>query len=142
MDYTEKYQEIIKKAFTIALATSVDGKANVRCVSGCFDPAQPSIIYFSTNRNMPKATEFSKNNEVAFTTVPVPSDGHIHARSQRAIVHKSNFTIDELKDMFIEQIPGFDKTLEMAAKFLDVYEIHVKEAVVVLGPMQIETVTF
>lgn len=44
--------------------------------------------------------------------------------------------------MFIEQIPGFDKTLEMAGKFLDVYEIHVKEVIVVLGPMQTGTVAF
>ncbi len=142
MDYTEKYQEIIQKAFAIALATSVDSKANVRCVSTCFDPARPGVIYFSTNRNMPKVTEFAKNHEVAFTTIPLPADGHIHVRSQKATVQKSDFTIDELKDMFIKQIPGFEKTLEMAGKFLDVYEIHVKEAVVVLGPMQTGTVTF
>lgn len=142
MNYTEKYQEIIKNAFTISLATSVDNKANVRCVSCCFDSAKPSVIYFSTNRNMPKVAEFAKNNEVAFTTIPVPADGHIHVRCQKATVEKSNFTMNELKDMFIEQIPGFEKTLEMAGKFLDVYEIHVKEAIVVLGPMQTGTVTF
>ncbi len=142
MDYTEKYQEIVQKAFSIALATSVDNKANIRCVSSCFNPAKPGIIYFSTNRNMPKVTEFSKNNEVAFTTVPAAADGHIHVRSQKATIHKSDFTIEELKDMFIKQIPGFERTLEMAGKFLDVYEIHVKEAIVVLGPMQTGTVTF
>ncbi|WOO37057.1 pyridoxamine 5'-phosphate oxidase family protein [Anaerocolumna sp. AGMB13020] len=142
MEYTEKYQEIVQKAYSIALATAIDNKANIRCVSSCFDPVRPSVIYFSTNRNMPKVTEFARNNEVAFTTVPAPADGHIHVRSQKATVHKSDFTIDELKDMFITQIPGFERTLEMAGRFLDVYEIHVKEAIVVLGPMQTGTVTF
>jgi len=142
MDYTEKYQEIVQKAFSIALATSVENKANVRCVSSCFNPDKPNVIFFSTNKNMPKIVEFAKNNEVAFTTVPAPADGHIHVGSQKSTVRKSDFNIDELKDMFIKQIPGFERTLEMAGKFLDVYEIHVKEAIVVLGPMQTGTVTF
>ncbi len=66
----------------------------------------------------------------------------MHVRSKKATVHKSEFSIEDVKDLFLCQIPGFDKTLSVIGKLLDVYEIHVKEASVILGPMQTGIVTF
>lgn len=142
MDYTEEFYNIVKRAAAIAVATAIENQPNVRLVNHCMDMDRPGVIYFSTNRTSPKVAEFEMNHEISFSTVPAPADGHIHARSKKATVQKSKFSIEEVKDLFIEQIPGFDKTLSAIGGFLDVYEIHVKEASVVLGPMQTGEVRF
>jgi uncharacterized pyridoxamine 5'-phosphate oxidase family protein len=142
MNYLEMFNDIMKKAPAIALATTTDGMPNVRIISHCIIPERPNVIYFSTNRTSPKVSEFEENNVVSFTTVPSPSEGHIHVRSKNASVCKSEFTLDEVKDIFIERIPGFDKILSVIGAYTDVYEIHIKEATVVLNPMQTGTVTF
>ena len=142
MNYLEMFNDIMKKAPAIALATTVDGMPNVRLISHCVIPERPDVIYFSTNRSSPKVSEFEANSVVSFSTVPSPSEGHIHVRSSNAIVRKSDLSIDDVKDIFIDQIPGFDKILSVIGAYTDVYEIQIKEATVVLNPMQTGTVTF
>lgn len=142
MNYLEMYNDIMKKAPAIALATAVDGMPDVRIISHCVIPERPDVLYFSTNRTSPKVLQFEANNVISFSTVPAPSDGHIHVRSKNATVHKSDLSIADVKDIFIEQIPGFDKILSVIGAYTDVYEIHIKEATVVLNPMQTGTVTF
>ncbi|MFT4145690.1 MAG: pyridoxamine 5'-phosphate oxidase family protein [Mobilitalea sp.] len=142
MNYLEKFNEVMKNAPAIALATTTNGMPDVRIVSHCIIPDRPDVIYFSTNRTSPKVSEFDAKNEIAFTTIPAPADGHVHVRSKKATVHKSDFTINDLKDIFLAQIPGFDKILSVIGAYTDVYEIHIKEATVVLNPMQTGTVTF
>ena len=142
MDYTQEFNNIIKESVALAVATSVDGKPNVRIVNHCIDAEKHGVIYFSSNRSSSKIGEFEKNNEIAFTSVPDITVSHAHVRSTNATVHKSALSLDEVKDLFLAQIPGFDKTLAVIGKFMDVYEIHVKEANVILAPMQAGTVTF
>ncbi len=142
MNYLEMYNDIMKNAPAIALATTTDEMPDVRIISHCVIPDRPEVIYFSTNRTSPKVLQFEANNVIAFSTIPSPSDGHIHVRSNNATVRKSVLSIDELKDIFIAQIPGFDKILSVIGAYTDVYEIHIKEATVVLNPMQTGTVTF
>lgn len=142
MDYTQEFNNIMKKTATIALATSVDNIPNVRIVNCCYDLTKPGIVYFSSVRTNPKAAEFEKNSKIAFTTVPVPNEGHVHIRTKNAIVQKSKLTMDEVKELFITQIPGFDVTLSRIGQLLDVYEIHVKESAIIFGPNQIGTLSF
>ena len=142
MNYLEMYNDIMKKAPAIALATTVDGMPDVRIISHCVIPERPDVLYFSTNRTSPKVLQFGANNIISLSTVPSPSDGHIHVRSKNATVRKSDLSIADVKDIFIEQIPGFDKILSVIGAYTDVYEIHMKEATVVLNPMQTGTVTF
>jgi uncharacterized pyridoxamine 5'-phosphate oxidase family protein len=142
MDYNQEYINIVKNTAILALATSVKNIPNVRIVNYCFETNKPGILYFSTLRTSPKTEEFEINNKVSITTIPAPSDGHIHVRSKHAIVQKSKYVLEDLKELFISQIPGYAVTFSTVGKLLDVYEIHIKEALVILGPNQIGGVSF
>ncbi|MEW9079982.1 hypothetical protein [Terrisporobacter glycolicus] len=64
------------------------------------------ISSFSDNL---KVDEFEKNNIVSFTTIPSNSTEHI--RCNGAVIQKSNLTIFDLKDEFIEKIPDYEVTI-------------------------------
>jgi uncharacterized pyridoxamine 5'-phosphate oxidase family protein len=140
MNYTQEFNNIVQETSTLALATSVDGIPNVRIVNFGYDTSKPGVIYFSSTRTSPKLSEFAQNSRVAFTTVPAES--HTHVRSNNSLVQKSALYIDEIKDLFLAQIPGFDVTLSVLGSQMDIYEIHIKEATVILGPGKIGTVSF
>ena len=138
----QEFDCMMKATTSIALATSVDDNPNVRIVNCCYDESRPGIVYFSSVRSNPKTIEFEKNSKVAFTTIPAPSEGHVHIRTKTATVQKSKLSIDDVEKMFVEQIPGFDKSLAVIGRQLDIYEIHIKEAVIVYGPKQTGAVSF
>jgi uncharacterized pyridoxamine 5'-phosphate oxidase family protein len=140
MKSVENYLEILAKTHNLALATSVDNIPNVRIVNFCFKKEEPAILYFTSHRKNQKVTEFGKNNNVAFTSIP--DDGIPHVRSRKAIVRKSQYSLDEIKELFIANIPGYDQTIEAIGKSLDVFEIHVKEAAVTTGLKAPHMVTF
>jgi uncharacterized pyridoxamine 5'-phosphate oxidase family protein len=140
MKAVEKYLEIFGKTHCIALATSVNNVPNVRIVNFCIKKEEPSILYFTSYRKNQKITEFGKNNNVAFTSIP--NDGILHVRSIKAVVQKSQYSLDEIKGLFIADIPGYDQTIEKIGKSLDVFEIHVKEAAVTTGLKAPNMVTF
>ena len=126
----QKYNEILAATNEIALATSVDGIPNVRIVSFVRKTEQPDVLYFASGRENQKVAEFAKNSRVAFTSIP-PAGDVPHIRSQNAVVQKSMFSINDLKDLFVGAIPGYDETLAAIGDTLDVFEIHVKEATVI-----------
>jgi uncharacterized pyridoxamine 5'-phosphate oxidase family protein len=140
MKSVENYLEVLAKANSLALATSVDNIPNVRIVNFCFKKEEPAILYFTSHRENQKVTEFGKNNNVAFTSIS--GDGVSHVRSRKAVVRKSRYSLDEIKELFIENIPGYDHFIEAIGKSLDVFEIHVKEAAVTTGSKAPDTVTF
>jgi uncharacterized pyridoxamine 5'-phosphate oxidase family protein len=140
MKAVEKYFDILGKTHCIALATSVDDMPNVRIVNFCVKKEEPSILYFTSHRKNQKVTEFGENNNVAFTSIP--HDGILHVRSIKAVVQKSRYSLDEIKGLFIANIPGYDQTIEKIGKSLDVFEIHVKEAAVTTGLKPPNVVTF
>lgn len=126
-----EYERVLDAATEMALATSADGVPNVRIVGFCRVPDCPGTVYFSTDRTNDKVLEFARNDRVAFTTIP--KEGTEHVRTRDATVRKSERSIDDMKALFLERLPGFDEVLEAIGDALDVYEIHVREAVVVLG---------
>ena len=130
MDYKEVFGEILSKTNEIALATSVDGVPNVRIVNFCFESGKPELLYFASDRENRKVSETKVNNKIAFTTVP--HDGIPHVRSNDAIAVKSKRSINDLKDLFITKIPGYDETIAAIGDCLDVFEIHIKNAFVVV----------
>jgi hypothetical protein len=93
-----------------------------------------------SDRENQKVTEFGKNSNVAFTSIP--DDGIRHVRSRNAVVRKSQCSMDEIKELFIANIPGYDQTIEAIGTSLDVCEIHVKEATVTTGLEAPDRVTF
>lgn len=133
-NWRTEYERILSAATEIALATSVDGIPNVRIVNLCRDPNRPETIYFSTYPSSDKVAEFAANDRIAFTTIP--RDGTAHVRTRDATVRRSGRSIGDMKALFLEQVPGFDKSLaalEAMGGTLDVYEIRIREAVVVTG---------
>ncbi|HWR30173.1 MAG TPA: pyridoxamine 5'-phosphate oxidase family protein [Negativicutes bacterium] len=130
MDYKQVFFKILSNTNQIALATSVDNIPNVRIVSFYHDVNRPEVIYFASDRKNQKVAEFKKNNRIAFTTIP--REGIPHARSHNAIIQKSKFSIDEMKDAFIAKVPGYDRTIAAIGESLDVFEIHVQEAFVIV----------
>ena len=121
-NWRTEYERILSAATEIALATSVGGVPNVRIVNFCQDPKCPGAIYFSTDRS---------NDRIAFTTIP--RDGTAHVRTRDATVRRSGRSIGDMKALFLEQVPGFEEALEAIGDALDVYEIRIREAVVVTG---------
>lgn len=106
--WKKAYERIRNAATEIALATSVDGVPNVRIVNFCRDPDRPGTLYFSTDRSNDKTAEFARNDRVAFTTLP--KEGTEHVRSRCATVRRSQRSIDDMKELFLEQVPGFEET--------------------------------
>jgi uncharacterized pyridoxamine 5'-phosphate oxidase family protein len=131
MKPVESYIEILRKTHCLALATSVSHMPNVRIINFCFKKEEPTILYFMSDRENQKVMEFGKNNNVAFTSIP--GDGIPHVRSRKAVVRKSRYSLDEIKELFIANVPGYNQTIEAICKSLDVFEIHVKEAAVTTG---------
>ena len=141
MTVIEKYTEILKNTNEIALATSIDNKPNVRIVNFCFDLEQPSVLYFASDITNRKISEFEQNNVISFTTIPL--DGGIpHVRSIQATVKKSSRAMNEMAELFISAIPGYDEAIAAIGDALTIFEIHVKEAVVITGFEEPDFVTF
>jgi general stress protein 26 len=91
MDFLQELNRIMGEQNEIALATCVDNIPNVRIVNFCYDTKKKGVLYFSTFGDNAKVEEFSKNNSVAFTTVP--HTGNEHVRATNATVQKSKLTI-------------------------------------------------
>jgi len=126
------FYDILDRTTEIALATSVDNMPSVRIVSICHDESRPGVIYFQTNNlKSRKILDIAQNNNVAFTTAPIGKT-IANIRSNNANVHKSEHTFDELKSMFIAKVPEYEEIYNEYAHSLTVFEIHVKEAVVVV----------
>ncbi|MDF2803544.1 MAG: hypothetical protein K0S61_3447 [Anaerocolumna sp.] len=127
----KEFYEVLDRAKEIALATSVYNIPNVRIVNFVYDTEKPGILYFTSNRNNPKVKEFNQNNNISITTIPTNEIPHV--RSHHATVKKSERSLEEIKNLFIQKVPGYDETIEVLGTVLDVFEIQIHEALVVTG---------
>lgn len=127
----EEYKRIISCSSKIALATSIQGIPNVRIVNYCYDQSREGVIYFTTLIGTPKEKEFAKNETIAFTTIP--DEGREHVRVLNATIRKSSKSLEDLKDLFTNQIPGFQNTYEVLGSHLAVYEIVFKNVTISLA---------
>ncbi|MDU1411824.1 MAG: pyridoxamine 5'-phosphate oxidase family protein [Clostridium sp.] len=139
MDFLKEFNRIMLSQKELALATSVDNNPNVRIINFYYNISTKGVIYFSTFSDNAKVEEFEKNNIVAFTTIP--SNGTAHIRVNNATIEKSNLTILDLKDKFIEKIPDYETTITEASECLSLYEIHFNEATVTLDYTQSAIIT-
>jgi uncharacterized pyridoxamine 5'-phosphate oxidase family protein len=132
LDYMEQFYIILNKSTEIALATSINNIPSVRIVSICHDENRPGVIYFQTNNlESKKVSDITENNNVAFTTAPIGKT-IANIRSNNAFVTKSEHTFDELKHLFITKVPEYEDAYNKHAHNMTVFEIHVKEAIVVV----------
>lgn len=132
MELIQAFKRIINETYRIALATSVNNIPNVRIVNFCNIPENKGVIYFASFRGLPKTLEFSQNNIVSFTTIPVLEESSEHIRVKNATIRKSDLTIYDLKDEFVKKQSSYEEIIAQAGEKLDVYEIHFNEATVIL----------
>lgn len=130
MKTTETFKKIMSEQTEIALATSVEEIPNVRIVSFFYDEDR-KCLFFSTFKGNEKITEFQKNSNVAFTTIPTSNTNHI--RVHYAQVKKSHLTVFDVADQWIQKIPSYEENIKQAGAMLELYEIHFTQAVVILG---------
>jgi len=139
MDFYDNMKQIFSKQREIALATSVDNKANVRLVDFCTDDEKDGVLYFATFIGTPKTKEFAANSVVAFTTVPYGESEHV--RVQGASIVKSSKSVYDLLNKFVAKDPHYGDLVEKAGNAMEIYEIHFKEASVITSEMQQGTVS-
>lgn len=130
MDFIQEFNRLMDTTTNLALGTSVNDVPNVRILNFIYDSKKKGIVYFASFKGSIKTLEFSQNNTVAFTTIPVGTSEHI--RVANGIVQKSDSTVYDLKELFIKKLPSYETTIEQAGHMLDVYEVHFKEADVIL----------
>ncbi len=130
MDFKKEFQRIMENAVELSLATSDNNIPNVRILTFYYDEQKNGVAYIATYNQSPKIAEFSKNNKVAFATIPVGSDS---VRVTNAVIQKSELTVHDLKDKFISKFPGFQATYDFAGPMMDIYEIQFSEAYVIIG---------
>lgn len=137
MDFSKEFNRIMEDTNNIALATAINNTPNVRIVNFYYNPENKGMVYFASFRGLPKTIEFSQNNKVAFTTVPkTPDENSEHIRVSTATINKSSLSIYDLKEEFIKKLPSYEMIINQAGDMLDVYEIHFKEANVILEVRQ------
>ena len=140
MNYEQVLLQSLAATNRLALATAVANVPNVRMVNFCYDEKRPDILYFASDRGNRKVFEFTENDKVSFTTIP--HEGVVHVRSSNAVVKKSELPLSEVKDLFVARVPGYDQTLDAIGESLDVFEIHIKEVLVIADFENAGTVSF
>jgi len=119
------------------LATSVNNLPNVRIVNFYFEDLT-NTLFFATFGSNDKVKEFEINSNVAFTTIPHHGNEHVKARGT---VQKSNRTIFEVAEGFINKIPDYKNTIEQAGESLVLFEIKFSTAIVTLDFENITDIT-
>ncbi|MDR1884988.1 MAG: pyridoxamine 5'-phosphate oxidase family protein [Synergistaceae bacterium] len=131
MDGKKDFEKIMAKTDRIALASSVDNIPNVRIVNFVY-LASEGVLYFISTRGDSKEAEFSKNNSVAFTTIP--ARGLAHVRVRRADVAKSDRTVLDAAEIFIAKMPWYKENIERNGSGMVLYEVRFTAATVLAGP--------
>ena len=134
MNFLEEFQDIMKSQQEIALATSVSDVPNVRIVNFVYLEEIPWVVYFASFKDNDKIKEYSDNPRVSFTTIP--HDEMRHIRVSKATVQRSNKTIFDLQDAFVNKIPWYDETISFWWEDLWLYEIHFEEVKVIVDISQ------
>ena len=134
MDFLKEFNEMMKSQQEIALASCVKDIPNVRIVNFVHLEETPWIVYFASFKDNEKVKEFAENPNISFTTIP--HDEMKHIRVVGANIQKSNQTIFDMQSAFESKILWYDETIAFGGENLWVYEIHFKEARVIVDIAQ------
>ena len=122
MNITNNFLEIMEKTTDMAIASSdSSNQPNYN--------SDEKILYFLTLKNSQKTVEFEQNNKVAFTTIPIDGLKHVKAKG---IIRKSQKSVQDLKNKFIEKIPEVKKNIDEGENFMELYEVSFTKATVTL----------
>ncbi|WP_335998274.1 pyridoxamine 5'-phosphate oxidase family protein [Fusobacterium polymorphum] len=138
MEAKKEFLRMINECEEIALATSIHDFPNVRIVNYYYDEKN-NIMYFATYTGREKISEFWKNNNVSFTTIPMNRGKREHIRA-RGHVRESEKSILDLREEFSNKMADFGEIIDKYSKDLKVYEIRFSEVTVTLDSRYYEKV--
>ena len=138
MEAKKEFLRMINECEEIALATSIHDFPNVRIVNYYYDEKN-NVMYFATYTGREKISEFWKNNNVSFTTIPMNRGKREHIRA-RGHVRESKKSILDLREEFSNKMAGFAEIIDKYSNDLKVYEIRFSEVTVTLDSRYYEKV--
>jgi len=138
MEAKKEFLRMINECEEIALATSIHDFPNVRIVNYYYDEKN-NVMYFATYTGREKISEFWKNNNVSFTTIPMNRGKREHIRA-RGHVRESEKSILDLREEFSNKMVDFAEIIDKYSKDLKVYEIKFSEVTVTLDSRYYEKV--
>lgn len=130
MEAKKEFLRMINECEEIALATSIHDFPNVRIVNYYYDEKN-NVMYFATYTGREKISEFWKNNNVSFTTIPMNRGKREHIRA-RGHVRESKKSILDLREEFSNKMADFAEIIDKYSNDLKVYEIKFSEVTVTL----------
>ena len=139
MEAKKEFLRMINECEEIALATSIHDFPNVRIVNYYYDEKN-NIMYFATYTGREKISEFWKNNNVSFTTIPMNRGKREHIRA-RGHVRESKKSILDLREEFSNKMADFAEIIDKYSNDLKVYEIKFSEVTVTLDSRYYEKVS-
>ena len=138
MEAKKEFLRMINECEEIALATSIHDFPNVRIVNYYYDEKN-NVMYFATYTGREKISEFWKNNNVSFTTIPMNRGKREHIRA-RGHVRESKKSILDLREEFSNKMADFSEIIDKYSNDLKVYEIRFSEVTVTLDSRYYEKV--
>ena len=138
MEAKKEFLRMINECKEIALATSIHDFPNVRIVNYYYDEKN-NVMYFATYIGREKISEFWKNNNVSFTTIPMNRGKREHIRA-RGHVRESKKSILDLREEFSNKMADFAEIIDKYSNDLKVYEIKFSEVTVTLDSRYYEKV--
>ena len=138
MEAKKEFLRMINECEEIALATSIHDFPNVRIVNYYYDEKN-NVMYFATYTGRDKISEFWKNNNVSFTTIPMNRGKREHIRA-RGHVRESKKSILDLREEFSNKMADFVEIIDKYSNDLKVYEIKFSEVTVTLDSRYYEKV--
>ncbi|MCG6839425.1 MULTISPECIES: pyridoxamine 5'-phosphate oxidase family protein [Fusobacterium] len=138
MEAKKEFLRMINECEEIALATSIHDFPNVRIVNYYYDEKN-NVMYFATYTGREKISEFWKNNNVSFTTIPMNRGKREHIRA-RGHVRESEKSILDLREEFSNKMADFGEIIDKYSNDLKVYEIKFSEVTVTLDSRYYEKV--
>ena len=139
MEAKKEFLRMINESEEIALATSIHDFPNVRIVNYYYDEKN-NVMYFATYTGREKISEFWKNNNVSFTTIPMNRGKREHIRA-RGHVRESEKSILDLREEFSNKMADFAEIIDKYSNDLKVYEIKFSEVTVTLDSRYYEKVS-
>ena len=138
MEAKKEFLRMINECEEIALATSIHDFPNVRIVNYYYNEKN-NVMYFATYTGREKISEFWKNNNVSFTTIPMNRGKREHIRA-RGHVRESKKSILDLREEFSNKMADFAEIIDKYSNDLKVYEIKFSEVTVTLDSRYYEKV--
>ena len=139
MEAKKEFLRMINECEEIALATSIHDFPNVRIVNYYYDEKN-NVMYFATYTGREKISEFWKNNNVSFTTIPMNRGKREHIRA-RGHVRESEKSILDLREEFSNKMADFGEIIDKYSNDLKVYKIRFSEVTVTLDSRYYEKVS-